>query len=99
MKQWDNIYGDSKDDEIKEKVDDGNDANDDDDDCKVANEYIPLISELEDQESKEIAENVAQLDEIIEESAKKKATTYLCQKLHPALMGEHSFQCMRKTTR
>ena len=56
------MHGDSKDDEIKEKVDDGND-----DDCKVANEYVPLISELEDQECKEITENVAQS---IEESAK-----------------------------
>jgi len=68
-KQWDNIHGDSKYDEIKEKADDGNDADDDNDDCKVANEYVPLVSELDDQECKEITENVAQLDEIIEESA------------------------------
>ena len=40
--------------------------------------YVPLISELDDQECKEIAENVAQLEEAIEESAKKKAITYLC---------------------
>jgi len=96
-KQWDNIYGDSKDDEIKRKVDDGNDA--DDDDCKVANEYVPLISKLDDQECKEITENVAQLDEIMEEVQKRKPLHIHAKTLHPALMGERLVPCMRKTTR
>ena len=45
-KQWYNIYGDSKDDEIKEKVDDVVvDDCDGDGDCKVADDHVPLISE------------------------------------------------------
>ena len=50
---------------------------DDDDDCKVADEHVPLISELDDQGCKEITENVAQLDEIIEESAKKESYIFM----------------------
>ena len=46
-KQWYNIYGDSKDDEIKEKVDDVFvDDCDGDGNCKVADDHVPLISEL-----------------------------------------------------
>ena len=67
---------------------------DDDDDCKVADEHVPLISELHDQKCQKITENVAQLDEIIEEKLHNYA-----KKLHLPLIGEHSFPCMRKTTR
>ena len=73
-KKWDDVYGDSKDDVIKKDVDD-------DDDLKVADEYVPMISELDNQECKEITENIAQLEEkkIIDKSIKQKAT-YLCQR-------------------
>ena len=85
QKQWDHTSGDSRDIEIKpENIDD-----DSDDGPLVVDEYTPLNSELDDQECKDMVENLAQLEEkkVIDTKVKERVT-YLCQRSASGLDGK-----------
>ena len=86
QKQWDHTSGDSQDIEIKpENIDDDHD----DEPSDVVDEYTPLNSELDDQECKDMVENLAQLKEKkITDTKVKERVTYLCQRSTSGLDGK-----------